>query len=226
MYLIISKLEQGGSGIRSWRQHEDQRPAAVGVSKCFAKVKRRWLNKPLAKFSGDKVLDCGRHLKWNKPLCILVLIFYSITLHKRPTASSARLGVDKLWTRLLSDYVKQVNWEREIRQKKKFSRSYLSGHSRKRTTLLTAALTNEAVSECVVRMLISLMTNYNELLLCLACIAYNRPCPVEDSAGSPFFENGQVSHPTLLVKAQSAAPVYNNNDKNNTPGHDGANSTE
>lgn len=62
-YLIVSKLEQGGCRIRSRRQYEDERRTAVGVSKCFAKVKWRWLNKPLAKLSGNKVLDCGRHLK-------------------------------------------------------------------------------------------------------------------------------------------------------------------
>ena len=63
IYLIISKLEQGGCRIRSRRQNEDEWRTAVGISKCFAKVKRWWLNKPLSKLSGNKVLDCGRHLK-------------------------------------------------------------------------------------------------------------------------------------------------------------------
>ena len=68
IYLIISKLEQGGCRIRSRRQNEDEWRTAVGISKCFAKVKRWWLNKPLSKLSGNKVLDCGRHLKWKTPV--------------------------------------------------------------------------------------------------------------------------------------------------------------
>ena len=72
--LIISKLEQGGCGIRSWRQHEDERSAAVRVSECFAQVKRWRLNEPLAKLSSNKVLYCRRHLKGHKSEdCMLVL---------------------------------------------------------------------------------------------------------------------------------------------------------